>query len=107
VKPVGEPEKQRFATLVHWGYGTMWGGVRGLLDAVGLRGLAADSAHFGAVSATAMTLLPALKVAPPVNQWGGDEIAVESLHHMVYAMATGLTYTWLKANSTRKKSSCN
>lgn len=34
VEPKGDDEKARFATMVHWGYGTGWGAVRGLVAAV-------------------------------------------------------------------------
>jgi hypothetical protein len=67
---------------------------------LGLRGLAADTVYFGAVTASAMTTPAALKVAPPVTRWGGKQIAVESLHHLVYAAAAGLTYGWLKMQSS-------
>src|SRR5918998_163684 len=33
VEPTGESEQARFSNLVHWGYGTSWGTVRGLIDA--------------------------------------------------------------------------
>jgi len=36
VKPEGERENKRFATLVHWGYGTGWGAARGILSVLGL-----------------------------------------------------------------------
>jgi len=39
----------RFNDLSHWGYGTGWGIVRGLLDAVGLAPRAATLAHGAAV----------------------------------------------------------
>src|SRR5947209_1412757 len=62
VEPTDEKKKERFANLVHFAYGTAWGGVRGLLDVLGLKGPAAMGAHYAAVSTTAMTMLPALKV---------------------------------------------
>ena len=104
VKPTSEQDAVRFANIVHWGYGTSWGAARGLIDLVGLRGLRADAAHFGVVSATAMTMLPALKVAPPPQKQPPKEMAVESLHHLVYALATGITYAWLKANTASSRS---
>lgn len=64
VAPTGDAEKQRFSTIVHFGYGTAWGGVRGLLAAGGLRGRQADLVHFALVSGSAMLMLPGLKVAP-------------------------------------------
>jgi hypothetical protein len=35
VKPVDDAGAQRFGTAVHWGYGSGWGAVRGLLGAIG------------------------------------------------------------------------
>jgi hypothetical protein len=95
VQPVGEDEKQRFATIVHWAYGTSWGAVRGLLAALGLRGPAAAAAHLGAVWGTEVVTLPALRVAPPVTEWGATEVAIDLWHHAVYATTTSLAYEWL------------
>ena len=97
VAPTGEEEKQRFSQIVHFGYGTAWGGVRGLLAAMGLPAPAATAIHFAAVSGAAMIMLPALKVAPPVSEWGTEEIAVNTLHHLVYALAAGAAYEKLNA----------
>jgi len=68
VAPTGEDEKQRFSQIVHFGYGTAWGGVRGLLAALGLPSAAATAVHFALVSGSAMVMLPGLKVAPPVKE---------------------------------------
>lgn len=70
VEPKGEAEEARFSNLVHWGYGTSWGAVRGLLGAVGLEGSSAAAAHLGAVWGAEQVMLPALGVAPPFWQWG-------------------------------------
>ena len=70
VEPVDEEAKARFSNLVHWGYGTVWGGVRGLLAAAGLSGPAATAAHFGAVWGSEQVMLPALGVTPPLTEWG-------------------------------------
>lgn len=40
-------------------------------------------------------MLPALDVAPPIIEWGAKEIAVDTLHHAVYAVATGVAYSAL------------
>jgi hypothetical protein len=95
VEPKGEKEEARFATLVHWGYGTSWGVARGLLGAAGLRGVQAAAAHFGAVWGSEQIMLPALGVAPPLWEWGAEEVAIDTFHHLVYASATSLAYTLL------------
>ena len=95
VEPVDEEAEARFSNLVHWGYGTVWGGPRGLLAAAGLSGPAATAAHFGVVWGSEQVMLPALGVAPPFTEWGAKEVAIDALHHLVYAGATGVAYSLL------------
>jgi hypothetical protein len=82
----------RFNDLSHWGYGTSWGVVRGLLAALGLSPRAATVAHGAAVYGAAQVTLPALDIAPPAAFWPKAEIAIDAFHHAVYAAATGLAY---------------
>lgn len=95
VKPVGDKEEARFSNVVHWGYGTGWGAVRGLLSAIGLPPAVATGAHLAAVWGSEQVMLPALEVAPPLTQWGKTEIAIDAFHHVVYVVATGLAYSFL------------
>ena len=85
----------RFNDLSHWGYGTGWGIVRGLLDAAGLAPRAATLAHGAAVWGSAQVTLPALDIAPPAIFWAPREIAIDVFHHSVYALATGIAYELL------------
>jgi hypothetical protein len=85
----------RFNDLSHWGYGTMWGVVRGLLATTGLSPRASTAAHGAAVWGSAAVALPALEVAPPFVFWGRKEVAIDLWHHAVYATATGLAYRLL------------
>jgi hypothetical protein len=89
----------RFNDLSHWGYGTMWGVVRGLLGAAGLPPRAATAAHGAAVWGSAAVTLPALEVAPPFVFWGRKEVAIDLWHHAVYATATGLAYRLIDERS--------
>ena len=89
-----EQAESRFNNLVHWGYGTAWGAARGLLGSV-LPPAAADAAHLGAVWGGEQVVLPSLDVSPPATQWGAKEVGIDVLHHVVYALATGLAYRWL------------
>jgi hypothetical protein len=88
----GEVAQARFNDLSHWGYGTGWGVVRGLLSAAGLSPRAATAAHGAAIYGAAQVTLPALEIAPPVIFWPKQEIAIDAFHHAVYAAATGLAY---------------
>jgi hypothetical protein len=93
VEPVDEEAKARFSNLVHWGCGTAWGGARGLLAAAGLSGSAASAAHLGVVWGSEQVMLPVLGVTPPLTEWGAKELAIDALHHLVYAGATGVAYS--------------
>ncbi len=85
----------RFNDLSHWGYGTGWGLVRGLLSAAGLSPRAATAIHGAAIYGAAQVTLPALEIAPPIVFWPKQEIAIDAWHHTVYALATGLAYDLL------------
>jgi hypothetical protein len=89
----------RFNDLSHWGYGTGWGVVRGLLTAFGLSPRAATIAHGAAVYGAAQVTLPALEIAPPAIFWPKEEIAIDAFHHAVYAAATGGAYALLEGLS--------
>jgi hypothetical protein len=89
--------RARFSDLSHWGYGTGWGVVRGLLGAAGLPARRATAAHGAAVWGSAQVMLPALEVAPPSVFWGKEEVAIDAFHHAVYAVATGLAYELIAA----------
>jgi hypothetical protein len=84
--------RARFNDLSHWGYGTGWGVVRGLLGATGLPARKATAAHGAAIWGSAAVTLPALEIAPPFVFWGKKEVAIDLLHHTVYAVATGIAY---------------
>jgi hypothetical protein len=89
-----EEAEQRFGQLIHWAYGTSWGAARGILGTVLPPGVA-DAAHFAALWGSEQVMLPALDVAPPATEWGAEEVAVDTWHHTVYILATGLAYRWL------------
>lgn len=100
VEPVGEPERQRFATIVHWAYGTGWGAVRGVIGALGIRGPAAAALFLAIVWTTELATLPALDIGvPPVSRWSVEEIAIDGLHHVVYATTTSAVCDLLDENA--------
>ena len=89
----------RFNDLSHWGYGTGWGVVRGLLDAAGVPPGKATLAHGGAIWASAQVTLPALDIAPPAIFWPKQEIAIDAFHHTVYAITTGIAYQLISSSN--------
>jgi hypothetical protein len=96
--------KNRFSNLVHWGYGTGWGVVHGLLDTIGLRPAAATLAHGAAIWGNEQVMLPVLDVAPPVFMWPREEVAIDAWHHAVYAAATGVAYELIDRGARASRS---
>jgi len=101
VEPEDEESEARFSNLVHWGYGTAWGGVLGLLSSAGLSGPTGTVAHLALVWGSEQVVLPALDVSAPVFKYGGKATATDLLHHVVYATATGLAYSYLERSQSR------
>ena len=75
--------------------------MRGLLDSAGLSGTTATAAHLGLVWGAEQVVLPALDVSAPVFKYGGKATATDLLHHVVYAAATGLAYSYLDRSQSR------
>ena len=101
VEPKDEESEAKFSNLVHWGYGTAWGGVRGFLSSAGLSGPMATAAHLALVWGSEQVVLPTLDVSAPVFKYGSKATATDLLHHVVYATATGLAYSYLDRVQSR------
>lgn len=95
VQAVGEPERQRFSTFVHWTWGTSWGVLRGLLATSGRRGAPVLATHFAIVLGGDMALLACRGLAPPPWHWTRQDLLFEALHKGVLATTTHLTYEFL------------
>ncbi len=92
VKETAEEKKSKVAQEVHWTYGTSWGVVRGLLSLAGLKSWQANLLHFLAIWGTEQVMLPSLKLAPPIDEEKPEAIAIDVMHHLVYALAAGFVY---------------
>jgi hypothetical protein len=96
VQPESQQAERRLNNLVHWAYGTGWGAVRGLLGAANVPGPSATLGHFATVWGAAQVVQPATGVSPPAWRWSGRQVAVDGLHHLVYATATSAAYAALE-----------
>ncbi len=94
-QPIGETERARLSTMVHWAYGTLWGAPRGVLAVAGIAAPVATLVHLGAVWGGEVTMLPRLGVAPPITEMAPPEVAIDVWHHLVYATATALALSYL------------
>jgi len=101
--PADDSQKEKLNNEIHYAYGTSWGIVRGLLGFAGLKGVPATLVHFGAIWATELIMLPKYDAAPPVNEQEPKSVAIDALHHAVYAVAAGLVYDALDAGSNQQQ----
>ena len=101
VEPKGEKEKERVNYATHFAYGTAWGVPRALLVLVRLPAPVATAVLFAGVQGSAMTMMPALDIAPPPTKWGPRQIAIDAFHHAVYAVTVGLVYGFLDRRSAQ------
>ncbi|MBS7565230.1 hypothetical protein KHS38_12525 [Mucilaginibacter sp. Bleaf8] len=103
VQPTSEETKAKVNQEIHWAYGTSWGVARGLIGLTGLKGLPASLLHFGAIWGTALVMLPKYDAAPPVTEEPPKTVAIDALHHAVYALAAGLVYDALDAGNKHQR----
>ena len=96
-------KKEKMSQELHWAYGTSWGIARGIISLTGLKGWPATAAHFAAIWGTSMIMLPAFNAEPPVTEEEPKAIAIDALHHAVYAITAGLAYDALDAGSRRER----
>jgi hypothetical protein len=86
----------RFSNLVHWGYGTGWGVARGVIRTLGIGPRLATPLHFAVLWGSALYTLPKYEVAPPVTEWGAEDVAIDVFHHVVYVSAAALAFELLE-----------
>ncbi|GAA4913075.1 hypothetical protein [Mucilaginibacter defluvii] len=103
VAPVSEEQKEKVSQEIHWVYGTTWGIARGLISLTGLKGLPATAVHFAAVWGAALVMLPKYNAAPPVTEEEPKSVAIDALHHAVYATAAGFAFDALDAGSRNER----
>ena len=80
--------------------------VAGRLVAEGIPAAVAGHVVIAGVQAAAMVVVPRTTDAPPPTEWPKQEIAVETLHHLVYAVTAGAVYSFL-TRSERKADELN
>jgi hypothetical protein len=85
-------EADKLNNWIHFSYGTSWGEAQPVISQLRLPVAATIALHFAAVWTTALIMLPSLKLAPPIKQWGVKQIIIDALHHLVYATSTGFVY---------------
>lgn len=97
IEPKNERAEQRLATATHWSYGSTWGLARALARELGLEPLPATLAQLALIWGTELTVLPRMRVLPPLGMWNKREIAQDLVFHGVYATTTGLAYDALRS----------
>lgn len=102
-KPAHKEDKEKLSQEIHWAYGTVWGVSRGIIGLTGLKGLPAALVHFAAIWGTSMVMLPQFNAAKPIDEQEPQAIAIDGLHHAVYALTATFVYDALDAGSKNER----
>ncbi|MBA3508566.1 MAG: DUF1440 domain-containing protein [Thermoleophilaceae bacterium] len=95
-RDVPEEKTELLNNVMHWGYGTSWGAVYGLVQGTVAGSAFKHGALFGAgVWSASLVQLPAMKLAPPVWEYPPAELALEVGYHVVYGLGAAAAYAAL------------
>jgi len=95
-RDVPDEKTELLNNVMHWGYGTSWGAVYGLVQGTVAGSAFKHGALFGAgVWSASLVQLPAMKLAPPVWEYPPTELALEVGYHVVYGLGAAAAYTAL------------
>jgi hypothetical protein len=96
-RDVPEDKTPLLNNVMHWGYGTSWGAVYGLVEGtVHAPPLKSGLAFGTAVWAAGLVGLPAMRLAPPVWEYPPLELALEVGYHLVYGVAAAFAFAALR-----------
>ena len=91
-----ETELRLLDNAVHYSYGAAWGALRGAMGAFGLGGVPAFLLHWVGVDVAAKLFLPLLGLAPTIDKRKPRNLLIDSAHHGIYALVTGLLIQQMK-----------
>ena len=105
IEPGDEATEARFSSLVHWGYGTGWGSIRGLLASAGLSGPGATAVHLGLVwGAEQDDLLGPERLGPGLQvRFEGDRHGPSPPHRLRHTHRAGLLVLGPEPVSLKKR----
>ena len=92
LKPANRASEAKFNRVIESTYGSVWGIFRALLGSQGIKGPGASALHLAAIGANIAFVVPALGLVPSPQKWGKKKLALEMIHHTVYAFVAGWTY---------------
>jgi hypothetical protein len=88
-----EDQTSKLNNMMHWAYGTSWGGLYGLTEGVAKIPFPARGVTFGtAVWGVSLVELPAMKLAPPVWEYPPLELVLDISYHLVYGCTVAAVY---------------
>jgi len=96
------PEEQidTVSNLVHWAYGTGWGGLYGLAHSTFHgRTLTGGTVFGGTVWGSGYVVLPAMKLYKPIWKYPASTLAQDLAAHLVYGLGVAGAYRLLERRS--------
>jgi uncharacterized membrane protein YagU involved in acid resistance len=85
---------------MHWGYGTLWGALYGIVAGSLPKQRVSYGLSFGAsVLASDYVILPAAKLYKPIWEYDPKTLAKDLTAHLVYGLATATAMRLLSVNA--------
>jgi len=101
-KDVSPQRSTLLTNVVHWAYGTAWGGLYGLAEgSAETHPLIAGGAFGSLVFANAYVALPAMGLYQPPWTYDAKTLAKDWSYHLVYGTTTALAFRALEPSAAR------
>lgn len=96
-KDVPPARATAMTNVVHWLYGTAWGGLYGLVEGTAeLNPLVAGTGFGSIVFANAYVALPAMGLYEPPWEYDAKTLGIDWSYHLVYGVTTALAFRLLE-----------
>lgn len=93
LRQVPDQQQPAINQVVHWSYGTAWGGLYGIVQATLRWPPPVHGLMFGSlVGGVGTALLPTLQLMPPPWKVPPATLGVNTFHHLVYGVTTAAVF---------------
>lgn len=101
-KDVSASRATTMTNVVHWLYGTAWGGLYGLVEGTAeVHPLLAGAGFGSVVFANAYAALPAMGLYEPAWEYDAKTLGIDWSYHLVYGVTTAVAFRLLEPHGAR------
>ena len=99
-QPLEEDTRQVAGQAIHWGYGTFWGVVYGIVQSsLRLPHLMHGTLFGSLIALVAATVVPAMRVVPPPEEQPASQRVMMTTINLIYGWVVALTFAFLSRDA--------